>query len=92
MEEEFPMGLFSGILGNASNTSTESVERDLEKIMLDDEKVEHAYKLIRDLIVFTNRRLILVDKQGISGKKLSIILSLIKALHNSALKQLGILI
>ncbi len=69
MEEEFPMGLFSGILGNASNTSTESVERDLEKIMLDDEKVEHAYKLIRDLIVFTNRRLILVDKQGISGKK-----------------------
>lgn len=92
MEEEFPMGLFSGILGNASNTSTESVERDLEKIMLDDEKVEHAYKLIRDLIVFTNRRLILVDKQGISGKKLSIILSLIKALHNLALKQLGILI
>ncbi|AAP26540.1 MULTISPECIES: PH domain-containing protein [Bacillus] len=63
------MGLFSGILGNASNASTESVERDLEKIMLDDEKVEHAYKLIRDLIVFTNRRLILVDKQGISGKK-----------------------
>ncbi len=52
------MGLFSGILGNASNTSSESVERDLEKIMLDDEKVEHAYKLIRDLIVFTNRRLI----------------------------------
>ncbi|MEH7856407.1 PH domain-containing protein, partial [Bacillus thuringiensis] len=24
------MGLFSGILGNASNTSSESVERDLE--------------------------------------------------------------
>lgn len=92
MEEEFPMGLFSGILGNASNASTESVERDLEKIMLDDEKVEHAYKLIRDLIVFTNRRLILVDKQGISGKKQSIILFLIKALHNLALKQLGILI
>ena len=63
------MGLFSGILGNASSASTESVERDLEKIMLDDEKVEYAYKLIRDLIVFTNRRLILVDKQGISGKK-----------------------
>ena len=62
------MGLFSGILGNASNTSSESVERDLEKIMLDDEKVEHAYKLIRDLIVFTNRRLILVDKQGVTGK------------------------
>ena len=28
------MGLFSGILGNASNASTESVERDLEKIIV----------------------------------------------------------
>ncbi|KEK23412.1 PH domain-containing protein [Bacillus gaemokensis] len=63
------MSLFSGILGNASDTNTDSVERDLQKIMLDDEQVEHAYKLIRDLIVFTNRRMILVDKQGVTGKK-----------------------
>ncbi|PEY38403.1 cytoplasmic protein [Bacillus cereus] len=63
------MGLFSGILGNASDTSAENVERDLEKIMLNNEQVEYAYKLIRDLIVFTNRRMILVDKQGVTGKK-----------------------
>ncbi|CAI8935780.1 MULTISPECIES: PH domain-containing protein [Bacillus] len=63
------MGLFNGIFGNASDTSTENVERDLQKIMLDDEQVEYAYKLIRDLIVFTNRRMILVDKQGVTGKK-----------------------
>ena len=31
--------------------------------------MEHAYKLIRDLIVFTNKRLLLIDKQGMSGKK-----------------------
>jgi hypothetical protein len=28
-----------------------------------------AFKLIRDLFVFTNLRLILVDKQGMTGKK-----------------------
>lgn len=33
------------------------------------EKVEHAYKLIRDLIVFTDKRLLLIDKQGMTGKK-----------------------
>lgn len=33
------------------------------------EIVEHAYKLIRDLMVFTNNRLVLVDKQGVTGKK-----------------------
>ncbi len=63
------MGLFSGILGNASDTNIEKVERDLQNIMLRDERVEYAYKLIRDLIVFTNRRMILIDKQGITGKK-----------------------
>lgn len=56
------MGLFSGILGNVLNMSFESVECDLEKIMLDDEKVEYVYKLICDLIVFINCRFILVDK------------------------------
>lgn len=63
------MGLFNGFLGNASDADISSVERDLQAIMLDDEQVEHAYKLIRDLIVFTNRRMILVDKQGMTGKK-----------------------
>lgn len=33
------------------------------------EVVEHAYKLIRDLLVFTNKRLVLVDKQGLTGSK-----------------------
>ena len=33
--------------------------------------MELAYVLIRDLIVFTEKRLILVDKQGVTGKKTS---------------------
>ena len=33
------------------------------------ENVELAFSLIRDLIVFTDKRLILVDKQGVTGKK-----------------------
>ena len=35
------------------------------------EQVELAYVLVRDLIVFTEKRLILVDKQGVTGKKTS---------------------
>jgi hypothetical protein len=45
------------------------VEKELEVIVTEGEKVEKAYKLIRDMIVFTNRRLILIDKQGMTGKK-----------------------
>ncbi len=28
-----------------------------------------AYRIIRDLFVFTDKRLILIDKQGLTGKK-----------------------
>ena len=43
----------------------------MEGILIPGEQVELAYVLIRDLIVFTEKRLILVDKQGVTGKKTS---------------------
>lgn len=65
------MGLFSGLMGNASQKDTSRVEEELRDILLEDEQVEIAFSLVRDLIVFTDSRLILVDKQGVSGKKVS---------------------
>lgn len=65
------MGLFSGLLGNASQQNNDKVERDLVDILVDGEQVELAFSLVRDLIVFTEYRLILVDKQGMTGKKVS---------------------
>lgn len=38
-------------------------------VMLDNESVTVAYKGIRDMLILTDRRMILVDKQGITGKK-----------------------
>jgi hypothetical protein len=32
--------------------------------------VEHAYQLICDYFVFTDKRLVLVDKQGMTGSKI----------------------
>ena len=43
----------------------------MEDILTSTENVELAFSLIRDLIVFTDKRLILVDKQGMTGKKTS---------------------
>lgn len=63
------MGLFDGIIGNASEIDAAKVEKEVSELLTANEKVEHAYKLIRDLFIFTNKRLILVDKQGVSGKK-----------------------
>ncbi len=63
------MGLFDGMMGNASEINIEEVQRDFTKILASNERIEKAYKLIRDLFIFTNKRLILVDKQGLTGKK-----------------------
>lgn len=65
------MGIFSGLLGNASQKDTGKVEEQLQDILIPGEQVELAFALVRDLIVFTEKRLILVDKQGMTGKKSS---------------------
>lgn len=63
------MGFLNGLMGNASETDVKELEKELSNIIGSNEKIELAYKLIRDLIVFTDLRLIFVDKQGLTGKK-----------------------
>ncbi|MDB2386338.1 PH domain-containing protein [Shewanella sp.] len=65
------MGLFDSLMGNASEVDLEELAQELGPIMADNESLALAYKLIRDMFVFTNKRLILVDKQGVTGKKVS---------------------
>ncbi|MGM7701480.1 PH domain-containing protein [Pseudalkalibacillus sp. Hm43] len=63
------MGILDGLMGNASEADLNAVAKDLEQIVTEGERVEKAFKIIRDMIVFTNKRLILIDKQGMTGKK-----------------------
>lgn len=65
------MGLFDAIMGNASEVNIDELRRDYEKLLAKSERIERAYKLIRDLFIFTDKRLILVDIQGITGKKIA---------------------
>ncbi len=64
------MGLFDGLMGNASEVKIEEVQKEFANVLTSTETVEKAYKLIRDMFIFTNKRLILVDKQGVTGKKI----------------------
>jgi len=63
------MGIFDALLGNARELNAEDVEQEMDRILTMGEQVEKAYKLMRDLFIFTNKRLILVDKQGVTAKK-----------------------
>ena len=63
------MGLFNKILGNASEVSSEKLNEKYERLLVESETIELGFKLLRDTFMFTNRRLILVDVQGITGSK-----------------------
>ena len=70
------MALLSRLLGHASDLTPEQTREELDGILLPEEPVEVAFKVIRDLFVFTDRRLILVDKQGVTRRKINYMWSL----------------
>ena len=63
------MGLLDGMIGNATKVSNDSVRSEIEPLLISNEVIEHAYKLVRDLVIFTDKRLIIVDKQGLTATK-----------------------
>lgn len=63
------MGLFSALIGNAGEVNAEELKNKYEPLLIEGENIEMGFKLIRDTFLFTNRRLILVNKQGITGSK-----------------------
>lgn len=63
------MSIISGLIGNAAETSIEDVKKDYGKLLGCNEDVIQAYQWVRDLLIFTDFRLIMVDIQGATGKK-----------------------
>jgi hypothetical protein len=63
------MGLFSSLLGNAGSVSQDELIKKYGQLLTESEQIELGFKLIRDTFIFTNKRLILIDVQGLTGSK-----------------------
>jgi hypothetical protein len=63
------MGFMNGLMGNAEKLDAARVFEEYGRLLAADENVIAGYSLVRDAFVFTDRRIILVDKQGMTGKK-----------------------
>ena len=83
------MGLLSGLLGNASTIDPEGLTDELEPILAAEETIELAFKVIRDQFVFTNRRLMLIDKQGVTGRKVEYLSIPYKAITRFSVETAG---
>src|SRR5687768_6336792 len=65
------MGLISNLLGNASEIDIVSMQTELAPVIVPGETITRGFKVFRDMFIFTDRRLILINKQGITGSKVS---------------------
>ena len=63
------MGLLDTLLGHAGEKPVDKLAEEFAPLLAPGETLQRAFGLVRDLIVFTDRRLIFVNKQGVTGKK-----------------------
>jgi hypothetical protein len=64
------MGLFTGTTKSTVSVETKKINSDYGPLLVDGEIIEVAFIVLRDTFLFTNKRLILVDIQGISGRQI----------------------
>ncbi len=59
----------NGSVFKLKQTDTQSVMPLVEPLLIDGEQVISAYKSVRDCVIFTDKRAIAVNVQGMTGKK-----------------------
>jgi hypothetical protein len=64
------MGIMSSFTGNAGPMNPVEAQGEFARLLANGEQIYAAFDFVRDAMLFTNGRLILVDKQGVTGKKI----------------------
>lgn len=64
------MGLFTGASKGAASAELKKFHAEYKQLLIDGEIIEDAFTVNRDTFIFTNRRLILVNIQGLSGRRI----------------------
>ena len=83
------MGLVSSLMGNAGVVDSEKLIDEYGKLLAESETIEIGFQLIRDVFIFTNERLILVDKQGLTGKKTEYLSIVYKSISRFSIETAG---
>jgi len=63
--------MFNAFAGNLNEQNSVDATREYQDYLIDGEKITNAFKLIRDGLLFTDLRIIFIDKQGATGRKVS---------------------
>ncbi len=83
------MGIFSSLMGNAGAVDKEKLHAEYEQLLTPNEQIEIGFKLVRDTFIFTDKRLILVDKQGLTGRKTEYLSVIYKSISRFSIETAG---
>jgi hypothetical protein len=61
--------LVQGMMGNLTEATPESLMQEYGAYLMEGESIQMGFKLVRDVVIFTNCRIIDFDKQGATGQK-----------------------
>tara|TARA_B100001063_G_C16564772_1_gene452842 strand:- start:166 stop:543 length:378 start_codon:yes stop_codon:yes gene_type:complete len=83
------MSLLSSLLGNAGAIENDKLQENYGKLLIPSERIEAGFKIIRDTFIFTNKRLILVEVQGLTGSKIEYFSVLYKSISRFSVETAG---
>ena len=61
--------LVQGALGNMNEIPVEELTKEYGAYLMDGETIQIGFWLVRDVVLFTDKRIIDFDKQGATGQK-----------------------
>lgn len=64
--------LAQGVLGNLSEVSVDELTKEYGAYLMDGETIQTGFRLVRDVVLFTDKRIVDFDKQGATGQKMRV--------------------
>lgn len=64
--------ILQDVINNYSELSTEEMQKKYGMYLMDGESITAGFKLVRDALIFTDKRIIFTDKQGVTGTKMRV--------------------
>lgn len=64
--------VLQGMMGNLSELPSEVIMKQYGPYLINGESVKVGYILIRDIVIFSDKRILYFDKQGLTGQKMRV--------------------
>ena len=65
--------IMQGVLGNMSEVDATTLEKEYGAYLMEGETIQTGFKLVRDALIITDKRILDFDKQGATGQKMWIL-------------------